>query len=174
MLAGKLGGNEAQVWRNEDTQFLMMSPITGNKMICEWIIEAAKRTKVAACRLEKQEVSCIIKEIRDRYTKMGEKSDYLWEEFVDDISKYNPDGWQISCEYPIEQPILFFCDGKSYEGFRFETNYSIHPILSDTPCFEFFITNDAVDFVLCFNHHDYLIGVGNCKDWLSNIPDFSN
>jgi hypothetical protein len=62
-----------------------------------------------------------------------------------------------------------FRDSDAYEGYIASSPQSLERILAESPGFEFFLTNEDVDYVLCFNHHNYLIGVGQCKDWLSHI-----
>ncbi|WP_346768745.1 DUF6756 family protein [Paenibacillus sp. HB172176] len=33
---------------------------------------------------------------------------------------------------------------------------------------EFYITNKRCDYLLCFNHHDYLIACGEAINWIKD------
>ncbi len=35
------------------------------------------------------------------------------------------------------------------------------------PAEEFYLTNTLTDYLLCFNHHDYLIACGRAREWLT-------
>lgn len=32
----------------------------------------------------------------------------------------------------------------------------------------FYLTNASTDYLLCFNHHDYLIACGAAREWVVN------
>ena len=138
-------------------------------MISRWLEAAARDTNEALIRLDSALIIEIVARIRVRFTEQKTRSNQLWEDFVDDASTIRNDGWRVACEYPEQHPIILFRDSDAYEGYIASSPQSLERILAESPGFEFFLTNEDVDYVLCFNHHNYLIGVGQCKDWLSHI-----
>lgn len=171
---GRLVVSEAAEVGSGATPYSTTFLTTGDEMICDWIDDAVSTTREVVNRLDANHVARIIATIRKRFTNSETRSDYLWEDFVDDISKRCDDGWRIACEYPEQRPIIFFRDGEAYAGYSASSTDSLSRILAESPGFEFFLTNDGVDFVLCFNHHDCLIGVGKCKDWLTIVSGSSH
>lgn len=140
-------------------------------MISEWISQAAMATGDTVQKLEPTEVDRILESIRRRFTAGDQDRRNLWEEFEDDLSRKCIDGWQRLCEFPEPHPLILFQDTSEFEGFSFPASESLHRVLAESPGFEFYLTNAEAAFVICFNHHDYLIGVGTAKDWLATIPE---
>ena len=46
-------------------------------------------------------------------------------------------------------------------------------LLGDLPPMEFYLTNAATEYLLCFNHHDYLIACGSAREWLATYQGVS-
>ena len=140
-------------------------------MISEWISQAAAVTGDCAKKLESNEVDRIIKSIRSRFTAGDHNREYLWEEFENDQSGRCVDGWKRLCEFPEPKPLILYRDTTEFEGLSFPSSQSLHRVLAEAPGFEFYLTNAEAEFVICFNHHDYLVCVGTSKDWLATIPE---
>ena len=138
-------------------------------MITNWVTEAAAVTKVQVSPLPKSKVEQLVARIVATYTDPALPACFLWESFIDEVSCRRSDGWEKVCEYGESHPILLYVDESDFEGVAFPSSDGLRQILSETPNCEFYVTNIETDFVLCFNHHDFLIGVGTCKDWLSAI-----
>ncbi len=51
--------------------------------------------------------------------------------------------------------------------FELKARSKLSLLLGETYPFEVYLTDELVDFVLCFNHHDYLIATGRAKEWLT-------
>ncbi len=142
-------------------------------MICDWIEGAADSISNKINRITTLQMVRIIETVRRQFTNHESIYTCLWEEFVAEVSIQCLDGWKLACEFPEQHPIIFFRDGNGYKGYSVSSTESLGRILCETPGVEFYLTNETVDFVLCFNHHDYLIGVGKCKNWLYQNPGFS-
>ncbi len=143
-------------------------------MICKWIEKAACSMGHEISQLNAVQTETIVDAIRKRFTKHVNKSDNIWEDFIDDVSLKCEDGWKIACEFPEHEPILIFRDKNSYFGYCISSTKLMKHLLGECPGFEFYITNKTVNFVLCFNHHDYLIGVGECKKWIKMIENIKS
>ncbi len=140
-------------------------------MICEWI-ESAKVTAGTTFRLlSTEEVDRIVKMIADRLTDPARSNLPLWERFHGEIARKRSDGWSLICDYPESSPIMLFEEEGEFRGCEFASREDMRSILAETPGFEFYVTNRKAEFVLCYNHHDFIIGVGESRDWLSAIED---
>lgn len=61
---------------------------------------------------------------------------------------------------------MFFNPSDEKKIYSFPKGDDVVAILSETYGYEYYITNRAVDYLLCFNHHDVLITCVNAKEWL--------
>jgi hypothetical protein len=138
----------------------------GKKMICKWIEAAAYSMGYKITKLNSAKMESIIDTIIKRFTNNENKSDNIWEDFVNDASLNCEHGWEIACEFATNEPILFFREKNIFFGYSISSTKNIKHILCECPGFEFYITNKSVSFAICFNHHNYLIAVVESKKWL--------
>jgi hypothetical protein len=66
---------------------------------------------------------------------------------------------------------MLFQEEGEVRGYEFSSAEDLRLVLAESAGFEFYVTNKEVDFVLCHNHHDFIIGVGACRQWLSAIEE---
>lgn len=67
--------------------------------------------------------------------------------------------------------LMLFNEEDERAGFEFRDGIQIVPILNECLSFEFYLTNEEIDYFICFNHHNYLITAGTAADWLKNLLD---
>lgn len=118
--------------------------------------------------IEVQEIAgynVIINNVKERYAS-SEKKGCLWERFIDDVSVCDENAWSWVGEYVGDEKALMFFPGKENIVIGFANGKDVVTILENSFGFEFYITNAATDYVLCFNHHDYLIACGKAVKWL--------
>ena len=48
---------------------------------------------------------------------------------------------------------------------------SLYKLLDEMFGFEFYITNFETNYLLCFNHHDCLLGCGTAKKWVESLNE---
>lgn len=99
----------------------------------------------------------------------GRYSGYLWKDLEDPVAVQDPNAWRWIAEFVGNEPcVLFFDRDEESETFRVVDGSSLTMLLSETVGFEFYVTDDEVRYVLCFNHHDYLIAAGKAASWLAS------
>lgn len=94
---------------------------------------------------------------------------FLWEHFTQDIAIYDPQSWSWIKEFlGDEKVILFFYEPEQKFAFRFNSGFDAFSVLNNGQYVftDFYLTNEACDYLLCFNHHQHLIACGAAKDWL--------
>ena len=126
-------------------------------------------TGVIARRLPAGETRGLIARILDRFAEWPNPGTRLWEALASGVARRRSDGWSLICEYPEKEPILLFEDGEEFSGYEFSSPADLKSVLAESPGFEFYMTNKYAEFVLCFNHHDFIICMGDCQKWLSAI-----
>lgn len=94
----------------------------------------------------------------------------LWEALDGDIAVQDPDGWQKLDAFLPAEPVTLLVDNSNEScGFALESGRSVVPILAETSHFEFSIANRSMDFVICFNSYDMLIGCGTATAWIQQL-----
>jgi hypothetical protein len=66
---------------------------------------------------------------------------------------------------------MLFNEDEERAGFEFRDGAGIVPILDECLSFEFYLTNQELDYFICFNHHDYLVTAGTAAIWLLSLLD---
>lgn len=103
--------------------------------------------------------------VRRRFAE-DSSHDPLWERLVDAVQVQDENGWKRLNEFPLRRILLFFDSQEENSAFIFESTSILVDVIAECPGFEFYVTNEICSFVVCFNHHNCLIGCGEAKDWL--------
>lgn len=97
----------------------------------------------------------------------GHGSTFIWEDFQDDVSVHDPEGWLWIADYADAEPaVMLFNLYQDPAMFLFANAAEIGPVIAECTRFEFYITNPTTDYLLTFNHHDFVIAVGTASKWL--------
>jgi hypothetical protein len=82
----------------------------------------------------------------------------------------NGNAYQLITDF-VKYSKVFMLFNKDDEraGFEFNNGADIVPILDICLSFEFYLTNQEIDYFICYNHHDYLITSGTAADWLKSL-----
>jgi Family of unknown function (DUF6756) len=145
-----------------------MHPKRDEKYIKDAIVE----TRTEARELAPTDAETIRREAESRFARRG--GPWLWDRLIDSVSKYRVDGWSKATEFCHDQEVTLFLDEMNGTTmWHFNSGRELRVVLENSPGFEFYLTDPEVTYVLCHNHHDYLIGAGNCKAWLHTLADDS-
>ncbi len=137
----------------------------------EFIQSALIESKVKAAILKQKEAEELRALIEDRYASSRGDSP-LWERLKESASVHREDGWLKACEFVGErESVLFFDKRECAAMWRFSSGDDVLKVLRECPALEIYITRPDASFVLCHNHHDYLIGVGASKPWLQELSN---
>jgi hypothetical protein len=94
----------------------------------------------------------------------------LWEQLSQRAAVQDPDAWCWIANFLSDEPVLMLFDpSDEVVGVRFAHGSQVVPVLAESFGFEFYVTNEQLEFLLCFNHHDFLIAAGSAKAWLENV-----
>jgi hypothetical protein len=137
-------------------------------------IAAELRSAIARVGIQAEELSparlrSIRDGIQDRFIDPDGEGPF-WERIREDVSVRNPDAWQWISSVPLTgRAVLFFEEHEESTGFTFNSGADVVSALAESTGFEFYLTNDAMTFLLAFNHHDYLSVTGDAAQWLRNL-----
>jgi hypothetical protein len=134
--------------------------------IREQIIEAAKELNTPIEELSHQESERIGILASNKFAGGAKRN--LWEHFESSVSIQNQDAWKWIEDYVENRQVLMFFELDNDEAvFLFPNASSIVSVLEKTANFEFYLTDTEATYIICFNHHNYLIASGAAEGWLT-------
>lgn len=132
------------------------------------ILRAAQKFGLGVKVLSDDDKDAVVKQVRRRFIKTDRKGWPLWhDDFQDSYDVQDELAWTWVGEF-IKQndAVLFFNPDVALSAFLVAGGKAVDTLLEETTSVEFYITNRAVDYLLCWNHHDYLIALGSAIPWL--------
>ncbi len=135
--------------------------------ISRHIVGVTSELKINLIELSKDHTNMLIGKIRDKYIEKPTAGVFVWEKMVDDFSVCDSNAWQWINEFiKNTNTIMIFLDEEA--SFIFQNGDDVVALLDEMYAFEFFLTDENLTYLLCYNHHDYLIASGTAKEWLKN------
>jgi hypothetical protein len=93
----------------------------------------------------------------------------LWDGPSDDVSVQDESAWRWIADFLNDGPcVILWEPGTERKALRFSSGVGLVAVLAECHRTEFYVTDDVTSFMLCFNHHDYLIGAGHACKWLAD------
>ncbi len=96
---------------------------------------------------------------------------WLWESFKEPYSSYQPENAvrELQCLLNPTEHYFFIASDESGKYWVMEgAGDSIVSLISNSFCFEYYITNKTVSWLLCENHHGVMVQLGSnlgvCKN----------
>jgi hypothetical protein len=95
----------------------------------------------------------------------------LWDGPDDDtceeVSVQDGSAWRWVAEFVADAPCILLWDPHDeVDAIRFENGRDLVAVLEEMYLTEFYVTDDEATYLICFNHHDYLIAEGRAVGWL--------
>jgi hypothetical protein len=79
-----------------------------------------------------------------------------------------PDAWRTIPELVGDKPCLCFLEDTE-EVWRLQGGADLRGVLGELPAVEFYACDEVATWLLCHNHHDFLIGWGSASDLVSAL-----
>ena len=137
------------------------------------ICNELKNSNLILNKLEEKERENILCLVLKKYIDSSFESEWLWEKFIRYEFLNDNMAWSYMKKYIKDNEcILFFNQSEEKEMFLVKSGDDLNHILSETYGYEFYVTNRACTYLLCFNHHDTLFGCGNAEKWIKDMKGF--
>jgi hypothetical protein len=135
----------------------------------EEILSACSTFGYSCLLLDAAQAASLHANVQKKFTKSPGQAP-LWERLISDASIHDVNGWKYISSFTHNQPVLIFFDARS-DNFvvLLDNGSNLTDILGDCTGFVFYVTNQACDYLICFNDHDVLIGVGTAKKWIDDL-----
>jgi hypothetical protein len=132
------------------------------------ILAASKILRIKTSELSQVDKKKLLLGISNKYTGVKNR-DWLWKYVKDVVSIANKDAWQwVENFIGDSKTIMFFNQSDDKSAFIFMNGHDVVKILGETFGFEFYLTNENTDYLLCFDHHDVLSAAGTAGEWLKS------
>lgn len=139
--------------------------------ISEEIEKVAKENGISLIAIKKEEAEDILNCIQQKYIK-NQKTPFLWDGLKDFSAINNKEGWSYIKDFIGNSCcLLFFNSFDDKAVLKLNNGMDLHKILCETFGFEFYLTNMGTQYLICFNHHDCLLGCGTAKEWVSELQE---
>ncbi len=123
-------------------------------------LEGAKVAHTELVVLPKEEAEQLRSQVAERFARS--QVSWLWERFVDAVAIQDDKSWKWVDDYIAgSETIIFFNKFDDSTIFVLPAGSRLVPILRETYLSEFYLTNSRADYLLCYNHHGYLIANWN-------------
>jgi hypothetical protein len=138
-------------------------------MSLDFIAEAIAETGVQADRLVVAERLNVISKLRERFG-IDITTDRPWDCVTAPQGKLRPDGWKLIPEHiGATEALVWTVAAETI--WKFRQGGDLLRVLQDCPALEYYVCSPDFGYLLCFNHHDYVIGWGTASDWVASLPE---
>ena len=108
------------------------------------------------------------------YCKYANQNDssFLWEMLFDISVCNSSNAWRLIGDFiGAKKCLMFFDEDEDESVIAINNGSDLYKILCETYGYEFYITEFTTNYLLCFNHHDCLLGCGVAKDWVNTLKE---
>ncbi|MDA9505026.1 hypothetical protein XI09_10005 [Bradyrhizobium sp. CCBAU 11386] len=82
------------------------------------------------------------------------------------VGRQKPDGWELIPKYVGTSQCLMFLEG-ARSIWKFSCGTDLLRVLEDCPALEFYVCDEEASYLLCSNHHDFIVGWGAALPWVA-------
>lgn len=134
------------------------------------IVNVAYEQKINVSVIDDMCCNNIVNALRSKYSTSNRHSAFLWDGLLDASFVCDINGWTRIKYFINGDPcILIISDGGKERAFEIMNGTDLDLLLANAFSFEFYITDSSCSFLICFNHHNQLIGCGSAKKWVDTF-----
>jgi hypothetical protein len=138
-------------------------------IIASWIQTAIDEHSLTVRELAPEATEKLLLDIRQKFVEPDFERP-MWETLRSRASKRRAAGWQDIGLFVGENSCVILIEDER-NAYECTSGKVLTKLLEECPGFEFYVTNDKGDYLLCHNHHNYLLGCGSAVDWVQSLND---
>lgn len=96
------------------------------------------------------------------------ESDAPWDSMDAPDGVQRADGWKLIPAYIGNRGCLVFSSGAK-AVWKFRNGEDLLQFLKESPSFEYYVCDVSLNFLICNNDHDYIIGWGWAESWVGSL-----
>ena len=141
--------------------------------ICNEILSVSKELKIEVQMLSPEITADYFAKIEKKYLSENYHS-FLWDGLSDHSVVTDSSGWRYLDRFiGDKQCILLFYDLEKWKAAEINSGHELVTLIGEMYGFEFYVFDSSISYLICFNHHDQLIGVGSAKEWVNSLQQGS-
>jgi hypothetical protein len=141
--------------------------LMSKEMDFDHMSSAVSNTGTAAVLLQEDERDVIVLRLLERLA-VDVTCRAPWDGAAGPEGKRRPDGWKLIPMYVGGRPCVMFPQcARSMWNFR--SGSDLRRVLDECPAIEFYVCDEEASYLLCSNHHDFLIGWGAASQWVERL-----
>lgn len=133
------------------------------------LLEAAGKLGFAVNRMPDVDADALRRKIAARYS-LDPRYLLSYQHVVDTESIHDPAAWSwLSRFLGSSEVLLLFAPDDDREVLTIPSGSMVVPLLKETTGFVFYLTPPDVSYLICFDDHDCLTGLGSATDWVRQL-----
>lgn len=136
-------------------------------MSSDHISNALDSAQVQAAQLGTEERLALVVRLRERLG-VDVTSRAPWDNIHSPEGQLRPDGWELLPHYVGSANCLMFLDG-AITIWKLNNGSDLRRLLENCPALEFYVCDQEASYLLCSNHHDFVIGWGAATSWVESL-----
>lgn len=133
------------------------------------IAEFLGETTIVPARLSSSERDAVIQLLQERLDVNVEVL-MPWNAGYAPAGTQNASGWELIPRFVGDLPCLVFSP-LATGVWRFADGSELLKFLRETPHFEFYVCDPEATYLVCFNHHDFILGWGDSITWVQQLKN---
>lgn len=138
------------------------------KMLTEVVQETASSLGINTTRLSPERCVATFQALKSAFGDVTSVRP-IWETILSSTSRKRINGWSDIGKFVNGSSCLLLLEERGPQVFRLTNGTDLIRLLSECPGFEFYVTDEKFSYLLCHNHHDFLIGAGTAAPWVSEL-----
>lgn len=91
-----------------------------------------------------------------------------WDDDAAPVGHLRPDGWELIPGFVGDVGCLLILPG-AHNLWKFRDGDDLLRVLKECPAFEFYVCDEDASYLVCSNHHDFIIGWGSALPWVAGL-----
>lgn len=134
------------------------------------LLSVAEEMNLTVSVLSSIEVEKKIEMIYEKYIIKNLKTSFLWEDMADAEYINDSAGWSYIDSFVGENHcLLMFEEFEKWFVVEVNSGKDLKILLEESFAFEFYVFDELLSYLICFSHHDQLIGCGKAKTWIKTL-----
>ena len=157
-------------WHNPRSHFAGSSSVQVAEqvaMILDHVSSALSATGVQAEILSAPENKALVVRLRERLG-VDVRAHAPWDDKAESSGKLRSDGWELIPAFVGATACYVFLDGADII-WKFGNGSDLLHVLKECPALEFYVSDRDASYLLCRNHHDFIIGWGAARPWVDRL-----
>lgn len=136
-------------------------------MTIDFVDEAARASGIRIERLDSAQLESVAERLK---ISLGVdiRNATPWDSTSAPEGKHRIDGWKLIPQFVGFSECLMFLGGAQVI-WRLKSGKDLLQVLKECPAIEYYVCDESANYLLCNNHHDFVVAWGSAEPWLDRL-----